>query len=195
MVGVLSRRPLTHVGRHTDLDFKYFTGREQVKRGMLEVQFETSVGPVSLFVVHLKSRLTERKDDPGASVRRGREATAARGRVLTLFPEPEQGLFIIAGDFNEGPMHRPVRAFSRIGERQISQLVPATDSRGETWTHRYRRNDEYSRVDFVMVSAPLIPWVRDGKGYLPDSPAVLQASDHRPVVVTFELPNKSDPTE
>ncbi len=195
MVGVLSRRPLTHVGRHTELDFKYFTGREQVKRGMLEVQFETQAGTVSLFVVHLKSRLTERKDDPGASMRRGREATAARGRVLTLFPEPENGVFIIAGDFNEGPMHRPVRAFSRIGEREISQLIPAADSRGETWTHRYRRNDEYSRVDFVMVSAPLIPWVRGGAGHIPDSPAVLQASDHRPVVVTFDIPASPDSSE
>lgn len=187
-VGVLSRLPLTHVGRHTDLDFKYFSGRERVKRGMLEVRFDTSAGEVALLVVHLKSRLTERRDDPQASLRRGREATAARNRVLSLFPEPESARFIIAGDFNEGPMHRPVRAFSRIGEREISSLVPAADSRGETWTHRYRRNDEYSRVDFVMVSAPLRRWVRGGAGRIPDAPVVLRASDHRPVVVTFDVP-------
>lgn len=194
-VGVLSRRPLTHVGRHTDLDFKYFSGRELVKRGMLEVRFETSAGEVALFVVHLKSRRTERRDDPSASLRRGKEATAARGRILALFPEPDQARFIIAGDFNEGPMHRPVRAFSRIGERPISSLVPAADSRGETWTHRYRRNDEYSRVDFVMVSELLIPWVQDGTGWIPDGPDVLRASDHRPVVVTFDVPTPDPMTE
>lgn len=194
-VGVLSRRPLTHVGRHTDLDFKYFSGRELVKRGMLEVRFETRAGEVALFVVHLKSRLTERRDDPQASLRRGREATAARNRILSLFPEPESARFIIAGDFNEGPMHRPVRAFSRIGERAISSLVPAADSRGETWTHRYRRNDEYSRVDFVMVSGPLRRWVRDGAGRVWDDPSVLRASDHRPVVVTFDVPDVAQTAE
>lgn len=187
-VGVLSRRPITHIGRHTDLDFKYFSGRESVKRGMLEVRFDTIAGEVTLFVVHLKSRYTERRDDPNATLRRGREATAARDRLLTLFPEPELGQFIIAGDFNEGPLHRPVRAFSNIGERPISVMVPAADSRGETWTHLYRRNDEYSRVDFVMVSAPLIPWVRDGVGGIPDGLQVMRASDHRPVVVTFDIP-------
>jgi endonuclease/exonuclease/phosphatase family metal-dependent hydrolase len=187
-VGVLSRRPLTHIGRHTDLNFKYFSGREFVKRGMLEVRFDTRAGEVTLFVVHLKSRLTERRDDPGAALRRGREATAARDRVLSIFPEPQRSRFIIAGDFNEGPMHRPVRAFSRIAERPISYLLPAADSRGETWTHRYRRNDEYARVDFVMVSAPLISWVRDGAGVVRDDPTVLRASDHRPVVVTFDVP-------
>ncbi len=194
-IGVLSRRPLTHVGRHTDLDFKYFTGRESVKRGMLEVRFDTRAGEVALFVVHLKSRWTERRDDPEARERRGREATAARGRVLALFPDPAEARFIIAGDFNEGPLHRPVRAFSRIGERAISALVPAADSRGETWTYHYRRNDEYSRVDFVMVSAPLIPWVRAGRGHIPDGPLVRRASDHRPVVVTFDVPALTAPPE
>lgn len=186
-VAVLSRLPFTQVRRHTDLDFKYFEGRELVKRGMLEVRFETDAGEVSLFVVHLKSRLTERRDDPSSKLRRGKEATAARDRILEIFPEPQTSRFIIAGDFNEGPLHRPARAFSRIGSRPISELVPAEDSRGETWTHRYWRNDEYSRVDFVMVSAPLKPMVVGGKGQIPDDPMVMQASDHRPVVVKFDF--------
>ena len=186
-VAVLSRIPLTQVRRHTDLDFKYFEGRELVKRGMLEVRFETASGEVALFVVHLKSRLTERRDDPEAQLRRGKEATAARDRILELFPEPQTSQFIIAGDFNEGTLQRPVRAFSKIGSRPISVLVPAEDSRGETWTHRYWRNDEYSRVNFVMVSAPLKEVVVGGKGIIPDDPIVMQASDHRPVVVNFKF--------
>ncbi len=186
-IGLLSRVPLTHVRRHTDLDFAYFSGRELVKRGMLEVRFDTAEGEVALFVVHLKSRLTVRRDDPEAKLRRGREATAARDRILELFPEPTAARFIIAGDFNEGTLHRPVRAFSEIGGRPISELVPAYDSRSETWTHRYRRNDEYSRVDFFMVSTLLEPFVQSGAGTIPDDPDVMIASDHRPVVMTLEL--------
>ena len=186
-VAVLSRLPLTEVRRHSDLDFKYFEGRELVKRGMLEVRFDTMMGEVALFVVHFKSRLTERRDDPQAKSRRGKEATAARDRILELFPEVETARFIVAGDFNEGPLHRPVRAFSRIGVRPISTLISAEDSRGETWTYRHWRNDGYSRVDFVMVSSPLVAAVKNGKGMIPDTPEVLSASDHRPVVMNFEF--------
>ena len=186
-VAVLSRRPLTHVGRHTDLDFKYFEGRESVKRGMLEVRFDTEAGEVALFVVHLKSRLTELRADPQAKERRGKEATAARNRILQLYPDSETARFIIAGDFNEGTLQRPVRAFSRIGERVISELVPAADTRGETWTHLYRRNDEYSRVDFIMISPILRGTVRNGRGVVSDHPDVLSASDHRPVVATLDI--------
>ncbi len=186
-LAVLSRVPFTSIGRHTDLDFKYFEGRELVKRGMLEVRFDTAAGEVALFVVHLKSRLTERRDDPQANLRRGREATAARDRILELFPEPAAARFVILGDFNEGPLGRPVRAFAERGPLEIARVVPAEDSRGETWTHLYRRNDEYSRVDFVMVSPLLEPAVQDGQGTILDGDLVLRASDHRPVKLVFDF--------
>jgi len=186
-LAVLSRLPLTRVERHTDLDFKYFEGREVVKRGMLEVAVETPLGEITIFVVHLKSRWTEREDDPQAVQRRGREATAARDRILERFPDPATARFIVAGDLNEGPLHRPLRAFTQIGDRPIATAIPAQDSRGETWTHFYRRNDEYSRVDFVLLSLPLQSRVIGRQGIIPDSPAVSQASDHRPVVVRLNV--------
>jgi endonuclease/exonuclease/phosphatase family metal-dependent hydrolase len=185
-VAVLSRHPFTKVGRHDDLDFSYFEGREVVKRGMLEVRFATEAGELALFVVHFKSRWTERRDDPEAEIRRGREATAARDRVLELFPQPELGRFVVAGDFNDGPTDRVVRAFTHRGDLRLSYLLPVEDSRGETWTHLYRRNHVYSRVDHIMVSQPLRDAVMDGKGLIYDRPGVLVASDHRPVLVEFQ---------
>ncbi len=182
-LAVLSRFPFTRIGRHADLEFKYFEGRELVKRGMLEVRLQTAAGEIALFVVHLKSRLTERRDDPAAELRRGREATAARDRILELFPEPAEARFLILGDFNEGPTGRPLRAFTERGPLEIARPVSAGDSRGETWTHLYRRNDEYSRVDFILVSPALEPAVQGGRGVILDSEPVLRASDHRPVKV------------
>ena len=186
-LAVLSRWPFASVGRHTDLEFKYFEGREVVKRGMLEARFDTAVGELTVFVVHFKSRLTERRDDPAAAIRRGREASAARDRVLELFPEPATARFLIVGDFNEGPQGRPVRAFRERGDQEIARLVPAGDSRDETWTHFYRRGEEYSRVDFVMVSPPLEAAVIGARGSIPDHASVLRASDHRPVKVVLDL--------
>ena len=76
-VAILSRRPLIKVST-LDLEFPYFGAKEHVKRGVLRASITTAAGEVTLFGIHLKSRLTERKDDPECAIRRGAEATAVR---------------------------------------------------------------------------------------------------------------------
>ena len=71
---VLSKLPFIEVIRRNDLDFKYFEGREVVKRGLLEVVLETGGVRWSLFNVHLKSRLETRPEDPQSNLRRRGEA-------------------------------------------------------------------------------------------------------------------------
>jgi len=73
-VAIMSKRPLREVITHTDLTFSYLGGRETVKRGLLEATINTAAGPVTIFAVHLKSRLTERPEDPQSARRRGAEA-------------------------------------------------------------------------------------------------------------------------
>jgi endonuclease/exonuclease/phosphatase family metal-dependent hydrolase len=182
-VAVLSRRELTGVTRHTDLTFKYFDGVETVRRGLLEVRVASAAGEVAVFVVHLKSRFTEREDDPRAVLRRAGEAVAVRDRVLAVFPEPATARFLIVGDFNCGRTDRPVRAMSDRGNTKIAEWLPAADSRGHVWSYFFRREDEYSRVDHVLVSPGLSGRVT---GRIPDSPEVERASDHRPVVVVIQ---------
>ncbi len=186
-LAVLSRVPLAQVVRHADLDFPYLHGRESVRRGMLEVRLPAPGGEVSLFVVHLKSRYTERDDDPDSVIRRGAEATAARNRVWERFPSPTEptARFAIVGDFNDGPRSRAVRAFASRGESALSALLPAADSRGETWTYFYAREDVYSRVDHVMVSAALAAEIAGGAATIYDGPGTAEASDHRPVLFTL----------
>ena len=186
MIAVLSKQPLAAVKKHTDLTFKYFDGVSKVKRGLLEVHFATTGGEVALFVVHLKSRYTERPDDPNAALQRAGEATAIRDRVLTLFPEPATARFLIAGDFNDGHAGRPVRAMLERGKTTIAEWLPAADERGHLWTHFFRREDSYSRLDHILVSPGLWSQVRGQAGRIHDSPEVGQASDHRPVVVVIE---------
>jgi len=188
-VAVLSRRPFASVRRHSDLAFRYFGGEETVRRGLLEVRFSTSGGELTLFVAHLKSRFTERKDDPMSALRRAGEAEAVRDRILTLFPTPAASRFLLVGDFNDGPGSRPVRALLARGRTTITELVPVADSRGETWTHRYRKEDSYTRVDHVFLSPEpsLRASLRNGRALIHDGEGVNEASDHRPVVVILEL--------
>jgi endonuclease/exonuclease/phosphatase family metal-dependent hydrolase len=186
MIAVLSKRPFAAVRKHDDLIFRYFNAPSKVKRGLLEVRFATASGEVTLFVVHLKSRYTERSDDPDAALQRAGEAAAIRDRVLTVFTDLATSQFLIAGDFNDGPTSRPVRAMLERGSMKITDWLPAADERGHVWTHFYRREASYSRVDHILVSPGLLPRVRGKTGRIQDSPEVGLASDHRPVSVAIE---------
>jgi len=188
-VAVLSRRPLVEVVGHDDLSCRYFDEQVPVRRGLLEVRVATPGGELALYVVHFKSRYTERADDPGAARLRGAEATAARDRVLARSGDGRDQ-FVVAGDFNDGPRSRAVRAFERKGPRRLAYLLPVTDSRGHAWTHHFRKEDTYTRVDHVMVSPALRQRVEDGRARIVDLPETKVASDHRPVVVTLVWPRR-----
>jgi endonuclease/exonuclease/phosphatase family metal-dependent hydrolase len=186
-LAVLSRWAFAAVRLHTTLEFSYFGATEKVKRGMLEVRLATAAGEVTLFGLHLKSRYTDREDDPRSAIRRLGEATAIRDEVLRRFPEPALARFAIVGDFNDDRASRTLRRIATRGKTKVAKLLSIADSRGETWTHAYRKEDSYSRVDHVLVSAALRAAVRGGAGRIYDGEGAREASDHRPVVVTFEF--------
>ncbi|MFO1450773.1 MAG: endonuclease/exonuclease/phosphatase family protein [Opitutaceae bacterium] len=182
-LALLSQERPLEIRTHTDLSVMYFGAREPVKRGLLEVTFMRPWGPVTLFAVHLKSRYTDRPDDPQSAVRRAAEATVLRDRILERCPNPSLRPFVVLGDFNDSRVARPIRAFLQRGALSITILLPASDSRGEVWTHRYAKEDSYSRVDHILVSPALYPWIEFGRATIADGADVAEASDHRPVVV------------
>jgi endonuclease/exonuclease/phosphatase family metal-dependent hydrolase len=186
-VAVLSKVPFKAVRRHADLSFTYFGQREQVKRGALEVILATDQGDLSVFVLHLNSKYTERKDDPEAALQRALEAEAVRDLVLARFPDPATAKFIICGDWNDTRGTRPVRALQKKGDTVIGELLRAEDSRGEAWTHYFRREDLYSRIDYILVSPGLKPFVAEVGSKIFDGAGTAEASDHRPVVAELSL--------
>ncbi len=186
-VALISRRPLKSVTTHTDLSFKYLDGRETVKRGLLEVTLATSRGDVTLFALHLKSRFTDHASDPNSARRRAGEAEAIRDRVLKRFPEPASARFVILGDCNDHRASRPLAALQKRGKTDIAVLLRATDSRGETWSYAYRKEESYSRVDHILVSPALQDSVEGGAARIYDGAGVGVASDHRPVWVVLKL--------
>jgi endonuclease/exonuclease/phosphatase family metal-dependent hydrolase len=186
-VAVLAKVPFKEVRRHAAVPLTYFGRADVVKRGVLEVIFATREGDVSLFVIHLKSKYTERKDDPEAGIRRALEAEAVRDLVLARYPEPAKAKFIVCGDWNDTRTTRPVRALQKRGETEIGEILRAADSRGETWTHHFRREDLYSRIDYLMVSPGLKPLVANGRAAIWDGAGTTEASDHRAVYLTLQV--------
>jgi endonuclease/exonuclease/phosphatase family metal-dependent hydrolase len=189
-VAILAKRSLRNVATHERLEFTYLGAKERVKRGLLEATITTEAGDVTFFAVHLKSRFTDRPDDPMSAIRRAGEATAVRDLVLKRFPAPADSRFVILGDCNDGKASKPLGFLQKRGKTAIAELLPATDSRGEHWTHLFRREESYTRVDHILVSAALLPAVRDRAAKIYDGADVRAASDHRPVVAVLVLEKK-----
>ncbi len=186
-VAILSKVPFKEVKRHAKVTTTYFGKPDVVKRGVLEAIFATSEGDVSVFVIHLKSKRTERPDDPESALQRAAEAEAVRDLVLARYPDPARAKFIVCGDWNDTRGTRPVKALQQRGGTEIGGLVDLTDSRGDSWTHYFRREDSYSRIDYVMVSPALKPFVGGGRGKIWDGAGVTEGSDHRAVYVDLSL--------
>ncbi len=188
-LAVLSRIKPVEVIRHTDPDFPYEGERLRIKRGLLEVVFpagDREEQTWSLFVVHLKSRWSDVDSDPKSSERRTKEAQAARNRLLERYPEGE-GLYLIAGDFNDHRSSAPLRRFLQRGAVEISRMVESYDSRREKWTYHYEKFDVYERVDFFLASRQLFPLIKDGAGTIFDHLYVRQGSDHRPLYIDLDF--------
>lgn len=186
-VALLAKQAPLAITTHRDLTFRYFDMMAELKRGLLEVKVGTSEGEITLWLLHLKSRYTDRPDDPLSSKRRAGEATAIRDLVLARFPDPASARFMVLGDFNDVKSSAAVRFMLKRGKTVISELLPASDSRGDTWTYSYRRDDTYQRVDHVLVSRALRSAVRGGQANIYDGPGVSEASDHRPLSVSLEF--------
>lgn len=185
-VGVLSRVPFKRTFSHDNITYKLFGQTERVRRGALELVFETGAVEWSLFIIHLKSRWTVRDDDPKASRQRAGEATAVRDLIRQKYTNPRRDNYVIVGDFNDTRDFPAVRRFLKVSDRELAVPLEAADSRGDKWTFHYRKRDHYERVDFILVSPAMEKYVVEGSARIVDAfPATRIASDHRPVKVEF----------
>lgn len=183
-LAVLSRLPLLQVVPHARLSYKLDGKQELVKRGVLEVLLRTSQGDLSLWIVHLKSRHSTEEDDPDSARRRAAEATAIRELLLERHRDPGAASFLVAGDFNDTKINRPLRAFLDKGKTPLSEMLDVSDSRGEHWTYHNAKDDSYDRIDHILCSPGLLRALGAmPKAFIFDFAEVETASDHRPVFV------------
>lgn len=189
-LAVLSKRPLARTESHQELEIKYLGTTQPLKRGVLEVSVKTSIGELTLWIVHLKSKLTERAEDPESQLRRAAEAVAIRDLILKKQKQAGSGLYLILGDFNDSKTSRPLRALQARGKTEIGHLLEASDSADEHWTFHSSREDSYERLDHILAS-PALKEAAGGKRPLAATitrhPQALEASDHRPLYVDLRF--------
>jgi endonuclease/exonuclease/phosphatase family metal-dependent hydrolase len=186
-LAVLSKIPLQSVLHHKDITFTYFGEKKKPSRGLMEINFQTKEQTWSLFNLHLKSKWTERKDDPEANIRREKEARAVRDFIRSKYPPSIQPCYVIAGDFNDHKNSAALRRFTQVNQTKLAFMLPCQDRNRHFWTHYYAKEDSYARLDYLLVSPTM------QKYYLPDSAGIydgyhtLMASDHRMVYADFQF--------
>lgn len=168
---------------HEKIAFKYFKAYTDVRRGMLELWFRQKGKAWALYVVHLKSRYpsNNQKDLESKQLRKS-EAYALRNKIQSL-TQPNTP-YLIVGDFNDHPYSAPLRAFLKKKEETLSIMLPAYDSRGESWTFHHSKMGVYSRIDYILASPSILPHIQGPRAHIEDIlPHSLEASDHRLVYV------------
>jgi endonuclease/exonuclease/phosphatase family metal-dependent hydrolase len=189
-LGVLARIAPVQVAHVTTATYR-LQGRDvPVRRGFAHCVFEWSGYRLHLLAAHLKSKAY---DPLGQTDMRRYEARLLRYQIDDILAAEPGANVLLVGDLNDTPESSPVSTLcSRRSapHRQLYDLRPV-DRFGLSWTHCWDSADTYSRIDYAMVSYGLLPEVDLGATEVAFFPEWALASDHRPLVVTLNLRDRS----
>lgn len=202
-IAVLSRFPLVFRRPHTNDAFLLFGKRHFVKRGFAEVEIQVNANyKFTLLTAHLKSKLTTW--DADEQELRDEEAAVLREKLETIFRSHPNANVIVAGDLNDTRDAKPVRTIIAAGRKNALIDTRPAEQNGDdqpnnnprypppqiTWTHYYGVKDQYSRIDYLLLSRGMArEWVTN-ETFVVKVPNWGVGSDHRPIVATFVAENR-----
>lgn len=180
-LAVLSMYPM--VQNHSQRDYGlYGQQRRKLLRGILDVVVRAEDGRLfRVLGAHLKSRVSD--DAAAAASLRQREAHTLALYIREVMAQQPNLPIVVYGDWNDNPSDAAVRILEQgVSNHSALRRIRATDSRGEEWTHYYRRGNSYNTFDQIFVNTPLRRRMKsaDAEGVV-DIPAARCASDHRAV--------------
>jgi len=201
-VAVLSRFPIAGRRSHTNESYLLNGRRMRVLRGIAEVDIRpTQQYEFTLLTCHLKSkRQTGLSDEEDV---REQEALILREKVDAILNARPNANVIVLGDLNDFRNTRSTRAVIGRGKNALIDTRP-TERNGDTreianqpnsarqisWTHYYAAEDNYSRLDYILISRGMSrEWLTDGT-YIVTMANWGLASDHRPLVASFSTFDK-----
>ena len=201
-LAVLSRLLIVARRPHTNDQFLLDGRQFHVERGFAEVDIQAATNfTFTLIAAHLKSRRIV--PDADESEERLEEAKILRGIIDNHFTGNPNARLIVLGDFNDVKDSDPIKTIIGRGKFKLADTRPTErngdnanaenpsfDPRNVAWTEYYGKQDVYSRVDYIFLSPAMArDWVPN-ETYVLAQPNWGVASDHRPIVATFEVKGK-----
>ena len=198
-VAVLSKFPIVARHPHTNDEFLLDGKRFRVERGFAEVEIRAATNfHFTLIAAHLKSKLNDSIFD--ANEQRFEEAKILRRIIDEHFQKNPNEKMIVLGDFNDSRDSDSLREIIGRGKFKLTDTRPAErngdnssdkniyhEPRNVTWTYFFGKDDTYNRIDYILLSPAMARnWVKK-ETYIPTIPNWGVASDHRPIVATFEV--------
>ncbi len=195
-LSILSRFPIVSRRSHTNESFLLDGRRLDVKRGFADLEIQ--VNPrfrCTLIAAHLKSRLPSPVADEEEW--RYQESLALRHAIDARLADNPDSNLIVLGDFNDVQDSKPLRTIMGRGKTRLIDTRPAeqngaahTGSGQITWTHYYAKEDVFSRIDYILLSREMAKFLVKPETYILTAPDWGLASDHRPLVAAFAIPEE-----
>ncbi len=199
-VAIVSKFPFTARRPRTNDNFLLGGRRFRVSRGFGEVDIQVSPNySFTLITAHLKSKRPVPQADE--SELRLEEARLLREEIDARFEANPNVNLVVLGDFNDTKDSASTKMVIGRGRRKLVDTRPAEregdnaadaspEARKITWTHYFNKEDTYSRIDYILLSPGMArEWVANGTYVLKIADWGV-ASDHRPLVATFETKDK-----
>lgn len=201
-LALLSRFPITARRPHTNENFLLDGRRFSVSRGFLEVDIQVNSNfSFTLIGAHLKSKRVVPEADEAEL--RLEEAKLLRARVNAILSANPSANLVVLGDLNDTKDSQSTKAIIGTGKFRLLDTRPAErngddppapnhhgTSMNVTWTYYYPVEDSYSRIDYILLSPAMArDWIKSETCVL-TLPNWGIASDHRPIIAGFEVPDK-----
>ena len=187
-VVLLSRFPITARNSVGNIPITINGRPEGMQRGILDATVKISDQlDLRLLGVHLKSRRIVPEFDQKEL--RALEARELRKYIDAILQKNPETRLLVYGDLNDTKNEPPVKeVWGKKSSPLALHLIDFKDGRGEAWTHFWKVADEYSRIDYMFASSALLPLVLADKSHIAESPNLMDASHHGPLVLKLEVP-------
>ncbi len=192
-LALLSRFPIIARQSRTDLRYPLDQVMRPIQRGILDVtvQIEPNYS-LRLLGLHLKSR--REVEDAEQALMRRHEAHLVRQHINEILNTDPATNLLVYGDCNESKEEPGLREIKGApGQPNALRELSLADDAGEKWTYFYEPADEYSRIDFAFVSAELMPEIKMKHCGIYPGRDWNEASDHRPLFVSFHPVDQQAP--
>ncbi len=184
-LAILSRYPIVDTAVPEKVDYTVDGRPFQISRGILDATIQLPQRNVRFLGVHLKSKRPSREADQ--ELMRRNESSLLRKHIDAILAATPDTPVLVYGDFNDTTRSKSIATVrGRTNSPNRLQTIDLTDSRGENWTHHWKREDVYSRFDYAMVTSTLAPHIDKKRSRLLDHEAWEFASDHRALLVLIQ---------